>query len=301
MKKAATPSTGGEKGKGDKTSGSGEAGGVESKLTGEASTSSSSSFSEELQGFTSASEIYSVRSPRTHCSDGGASDNPYIIVLPLFLQLKRKRVGAGLRGSSDPFKTAKDLLELSMLNTAFNKGTESGGFYNEGSGESSVKGNKERTNTDMSSAVTSSIRDAANAVAATAGSPTKAGKAMSKKQQKLAEAAKSSRNISQYFAKKQTTEESPEEPPELKGPDDTVSQTSTSVQQEDIIQLEDSLSSVEAMESSPVESEAQDVTQEERREEVILIADDDEEETHQTETLEQIHDTSHQELRSANN
>ncbi|XP_034449921.1 ATP-dependent DNA helicase Q5 isoform X1 [Hippoglossus hippoglossus] len=275
MKKAATPSTGGEKGKGDKTNSSGEAGEVESKLTGEASTSSSTSFSEALQGFTSASEIYS---------------------------LKRKRVGAGLRGSSDPFKTAKELLELSRLETASNKGSESGGFYNDGSGgcgESSVKGNKERTNTDTSSAVTSSIRDRANAVAAPADSPTKAGKAMSKKQ-KLAEAAKSSRNISQYFAKKQTTEKSQEEPPELKGLDATVSQTSTLVQQENTIQLEDSLSSVEAMENSPVESEAQDVTQEESKNKVIIIADDDEEETHQTETLElkQIHDTSHQELRN---
>ncbi|XP_053299992.1 ATP-dependent DNA helicase Q5 [Pleuronectes platessa] len=276
MKKAATSSTGGEKGKGDKTTSSGEAGEVESKPTGEASTSSSSSFSPELQGFTPASEIYS---------------------------LKRKRVGAGLRGSSDPFKTAKELLALSMLETASNKGSESGGFYNDGSGdcgESSVKGNKERTNTDTSSAVTSSIRDRANAVAAPMDSPTKAGKATSKKQQKLVEAAKSSRNISQYFAKKQTTEKSQEEPPELKGPDDVESPSSTLLQQEDTIQLEDSLSSVDAMEDSPVESEARDVTQEESRNEVIVIADDDdEEETHQTETLElkQIHETSHQELR----
>ncbi|XP_060945300.1 ATP-dependent DNA helicase Q5 [Limanda limanda] len=268
MKKAAASSTGGEKGKDDKTTSSGEAGEVESKPTGEASTSSSSSFSEQLQGFTSASEVYS---------------------------LKRKRVGAGLRGSSDPFKTAKELL-------ASNKGSESGGFYNDGSGdcgESSVEGNKARTKTDTSSAVTSTIRDRANAVAASTDSPTKAGKATSKKQQKLEEAAKSSRNISQYFAKKETTEKIQEEPPELKGLDAMESQTSTLLQQEEIIQLEDSLSSVEAMEDSPVESEVQDVTQEESRKEVIIIADDDEEETHQTETLElkQIHDTSHQEMR----
>ncbi|KAK1877246.1 ATP-dependent DNA helicase Q5 [Dissostichus eleginoides] len=61
----------------------------ESKLKEEAP-SSSSSFAEELQGFTSASEIYSM---------------------------KRKRVGAGLRGSSDPFMTAKELLKPSASNS----------------------------------------------------------------------------------------------------------------------------------------------------------------------------------------
>lgn len=59
MKKAASPSTGGETAKGDMTNGSSE-----STLKGEAASTSSSSlsFSEELQGFTSASEVYSVRS-----------------------------------------------------------------------------------------------------------------------------------------------------------------------------------------------------------------------------------------------
>ncbi|XP_022612702.1 ATP-dependent DNA helicase Q5 [Seriola dumerili] len=273
MKKGATPSAGGERGEGDKTTSSSESREVESKLKGEASSSSSfSSFSEEMQGFTSASEVYS---------------------------LKRKRVGAGQRGSSNPFQTAKDLLKSSMLDTASNKLSESGGFYNDssgGSGESSVKVRIKDMNTDTSSAVTSSIRARANAVAASMNSPTKGGKAMSKKQQKLAEAAKSTRNISQYFAKKQTTEESQEEP---EGLNTTLPQTTTVIPEEFTCQQEHSPVTVDAAESSPVESETQDVMQEEIKKEVIVIIDDKEEETYETETseLKQVQDTSKEDIR----
>lgn len=58
MKKSAP----GEKGGGVKTDGRSETRENESKLKEEPSSSSSASFSEELQGFTSASEIYSVSS-----------------------------------------------------------------------------------------------------------------------------------------------------------------------------------------------------------------------------------------------
>ncbi|XP_023256803.1 ATP-dependent DNA helicase Q5 [Seriola lalandi dorsalis] len=273
LKKGATPSAGGERGEGDKTTSSSESREIESKLKGEASSSSSfSSFSEEMQGFTSASEVYS---------------------------LKRKRVGAGQRGSSNPFQTAKDLLKSSMLDTASNKWSESGGFYNDSSGgsrESSVKVRIKEMNTDTSSAVTSSIRARANAVAASMNSPTKGGKAMSKKQQKLAEAAKSTRNISQYFARKQTTEESQEEPGGL---NTTLPQTTTVIPEEFTCQQEHSPVTVDAAESSPVESETQDVMQEEIKKEVIVIIDDKEEETYKTETseLKQVQDTSEDDIR----
>lgn len=102
--------------------------------------------------------------------------------------MKRKRVGAGQKGSSNPYTVAKDLLQHS----------------DEGRG----------VDKEASSAVTSSIRTKAAAVAASLGSPTKTGKAMSKKQQKLADAAKTSRNISQYFVKKETPASSQAPPPE---------------------------------------------------------------------------------------
>ncbi|XP_029293096.1 ATP-dependent DNA helicase Q5 [Cottoperca gobio] len=238
----------GEKGDAVKTAGSSEPRENESKVKEEAPSSSSSSFSEELQGFTSASEIYSM---------------------------KRKRVGAGLRGSSNPFMTAKDLLKPSMLESVSNKGTESGGFHNDSSGSSG------ETNEDASVALTSSIR----AVAASLSSPTKAGRAVSKKQQKLAEAAKSSRNILQYFAKKETPEESQEEAEMLPGLDDMFSHTTMVVAEE----IQHSPITVEDVGMSPVET--QDVMQEESNNELIVIPDDDdededeEEETHKTETL----------------
>nr|XP_046272322.1 ATP-dependent DNA helicase Q5 isoform X2 [Scatophagus argus] len=234
MKKTAPALSGGEREDSDKITSSSESRETESKLKEEASSSSSSSFSGELQGFTSASEIYSM---------------------------KRKRVGAGQRGSSNPFQAAKDLLKSSMMSSLSTKGTDSGGFY------SDSLGGPGEANTDPPSAVTSSIRARANAVATSLNSPTKAGRALSKKQQKLADAAKSSRNISQYFAKKQTTDK-----------------TETVVPHENSGQWEHSPINVEAVEIIPLESETEDV-QEESKTDIIIIPDE-EEETHKTETLE---------------
>ncbi|XP_031717787.1 ATP-dependent DNA helicase Q5 isoform X2 [Anarrhichthys ocellatus] len=256
MKKTAP----GERGEGVKTDGSSE---NESKLKEETPSSSSSFFSEELQGFTSASEIYSM---------------------------KRKRVGAGLRGSSNPFLAAKDLLKNSVSDT--NKLTESGGFYDSSGGSG-------KSNADASAAVTSSIRARAN-VAAALNSPTKAGRAVSKKQQKLAEAAKSSRNISQYFAKKETTEKSPDEAETPKGLDAAVAVAQESTEELSPVAVED-------VDISPVET--QDAIQEESKRDVIVIHDDDdyddeeeeeEEETHKTETLELdwLQDTSEENIKS---
>uniref|UniRef100_A0A3Q1FCI0 ATP-dependent DNA helicase n=1 Tax=Acanthochromis polyacanthus TaxID=80966 RepID=A0A3Q1FCI0_9TELE len=239
MKKAAPASTEVEKVESNKTS-SGDSRETESEVA------SSSSFTHDMEGFTPASEIYS---------------------------LKRKRIGAGQRGSSNPFITAKDLLKSSMLDTESNKEKDSGGFVNDSSGD--MKAKRERlkeTNVDTSSAVSSSIKARAKAVSSFLDSPTKGGKAMSKKQQKLAEAAKSSHNISQYFTKKQTTEKIQEDadmPEEL---DATLSHTPSEISQENISQEQHSPASVEAVESS------QDVIQAENKSAIIVIPDDDEEE-----------------------
>ncbi|XP_040919231.1 ATP-dependent DNA helicase Q5 [Toxotes jaculatrix] len=272
--KKAHPSAGGERGESDKTNSGSESREIESELKAEASSSSSSSVSGELQGFTSASEIYS---------------------------LKRKRKGAGQRGSSNPIQTAKDLLKSSTLDTVSNRGSQGGGFYNDslgGSVESSVKGNKERiieANTDTS--LTSSIRAQANAVAASMNSPTKGGKALSKKQQKLAEAAKSSRNISQYFAKKQTTDKSQEKPETLGGLNATLNRTTTLVPEENTTQWDHSPVTVEAVENSPVESETADVILEESQKKVIVIDDDKDETKTETSGLKQVQDTSKEDMR----
>lgn len=213
--------------------------------------------------------------------------------------MKRKRVGAGLRGSSNPFQTAKELLKSSTSDTLSDKGPESGGFYNDSSGGFGD------TDTHASLAVTSSIRARAKAVAASLSSPTKAGRAMSKKQQKLAEAAKSSRNISQYFAKKQKTDKRQEEEVEVdveveEGLDAKLSHTTTVVPQEISSGGEHSPVAVEAGEISPVESESQDVILVESKTEVIVIPDFDEEENIEREMmeLEWVQDAAREDVKS---
>uniref|UniRef100_A0A3Q3E183 ATP-dependent DNA helicase n=1 Tax=Hippocampus comes TaxID=109280 RepID=A0A3Q3E183_HIPCM len=118
-------------------------GGCATELKEEDKASPSTSVSEDLHGFKSASEVYSM---------------------------KRKRVGAGQRGSSNPLLVAKDLLSGSMVDT----------------------------NATASSAASS----------APSSSPTKPGRPWSKKRQKLEEASKSSHCISHYFVKSQTMKES---------------------------------------------------------------------------------------------
>ncbi|XP_074553419.1 ATP-dependent DNA helicase Q5 [Halichoeres trimaculatus] len=214
----------------------------ESELN-EEPTCSSSSVSEGLQGFKSASEMYSM---------------------------KRKRVGAGLRGSSSLFQTAKDLLKSSSSES--NTRTENGGSFS--SGES---------NTHTSSDVTSSVRSRASAVAASlsspvkTSSPTKTSRAMSKKQQKLAEAAKSSRNIFQYFTKK-TTEEKLKEEETLNGLDATFADAKASDAEENHWDQEEII---------PEDPDVYEVIEEDGKKEVIVIEDDEEERTGMKETLEQ--------------
>lgn len=196
--------------------------------------------------------------------------------------MKRKRVGAGQRGSSNPFLFAKDLLKPST--------TESGGFYNEnreGCGEMSVdvkEDSRKEAETETSLCVTS-IRGRAQAASLSLNSPTKGGRAMSKKQQKLAEASKSSRNISQYFTKKQTAEKSQDEEEEMKGDDATLCHTPTV---ELLAEEQSSPDTTKAVESSPVESDTSDVIAVENKVEVIVIPDDDDDDEgiHEEEVLE---------------
>lgn len=274
MKKAAPAGENEDSGKTNSASGSREA---VSQLKEEASPSSSS-FSEELHGFTSASEVYSVRYAfitQLHFCILAAADFSDInmhSVISLILQLKRKRVGAGQRGSSNPFLAAKDLLKPTTLGIVPNNGTD-----NDSSGD------PRETNTEASLDVTSSIRARANAAAASLNSPTKAGRAMSKKQQKLAEAAKTSRNISHYFAKKQTVEKSQEEMEE--GVHAVLSYTARADHKENSDQQAHSLyTGKTAGSETPVGS----VIEEESKTVVIVIPDEeDDEETHKTQTLEQ--------------
>ncbi|CAM4416642.1 unnamed protein product [Leuciscus chuanchicus] len=134
-------------------------------------TGSSSSQTQHLDGFTSASQVYS---------------------------LKRKRVGAGFRGSSSLFQTAGDLLnsQKEML------GTDPCEEEEEETGKT-----QEMKSTKTTPAGLSPIK----AKTSTTSSLSSPSKRLSKKQQKLAEAAKDMRCISQYFGKKQV------DAPQMKG------------------------------------------------------------------------------------
>uniref|UniRef100_A0A3Q0R7S6 ATP-dependent DNA helicase n=1 Tax=Amphilophus citrinellus TaxID=61819 RepID=A0A3Q0R7S6_AMPCI len=258
MKKAAPGSAGRDKGDSTERSSGSDSRETESELK-EAASSSSSSFSDELQGFTLASEVYS---------------------------LKRKRVGAGQRGFSNPFLTAKDLIKPSLLDTGSNS--------RESSGEFSMK--EKETNTGTSLGASSPVKARANAVTASLSSPTKEGRAISKKQQKLVEAAKSSHNISQYFAKKQVAEKSQDEEEMPSEPEAAFSPTAAVIFQENISQEQPSPSAVEGGENSPAPSETEDVILVESKTEIIVIPDDEEED--KAEVAEPVQETSEQELTS---
>lgn len=106
--------------------------------------------------------------------------------------MKRKRVGAGFRGSSTVFQTASEILKTSINETLTAAATsqESADFEEESQEEE--KPETKRSKPSPSASLSSD-------------SPSKrSGKALSKKQQKLAEAAKKSHCISQYFGKKMT-------------------------------------------------------------------------------------------------
>ncbi|XP_051742135.1 ATP-dependent DNA helicase Q5 [Ctenopharyngodon idella] len=131
-------------------------------------TCSSSSQPEHLGGFTSASQVYS---------------------------LKRKRVGAGFRGSSSLFQTAGDLLnsKKETLTTDKTPGDPACEEEEEETGKTQMKSSK------TTPAGTSLIKANTNSTSSLS-SPSKK---LTKKQQKLAESAKDMRCISQYFGKKQ--------------------------------------------------------------------------------------------------
>ncbi|XP_056143207.1 ATP-dependent DNA helicase Q5 [Lampris incognitus] len=256
---------GGEEGEVGTSTGSGGTREMNSKPREEtASSSCSSSFSlaEEPQGFTSASQIYS---------------------------LKRKRVGAGLRGSSNPFQTAKELFQTSTADIVPNRGKRSDGIYPDslgGAEEPNGEDNgcsREEKNTDTSTAITS-IRSKASAVASFLSSPTKTGRALNKKQQKLAEAAKSSRNISLYFEKKEISEKSQELELE-KGLASTSSQTSSqtrltipmaqNTQQGHSPVTEGAAMDITPPSASPVHSVTGNTVKAECNIEIIVLDDDD--------------------------
>ncbi|PWA33278.1 hypothetical protein CCH79_00013601 [Gambusia affinis] len=210
--------------------------------------SSSCLYPEELQGFTSASQIYSV-------------------------QMKRKRVGAGQRGSSNCFQSAKDL-----LNPVSSKVTENRGFI----GDSYVESDVKRIRVKESETETpSSVRTGAV-------SPAKAGRVMSRKQQKMAEAAKSSRNISQYFVKKKPAEEE-ELRPEAGG---LSSETLCEVYEEN------SRQELHSLPSDPALVESQDLILIEPKTEVIVLSDDEEQEAGREATLTLVEDIPHEDTTS---
>ena len=95
-------------------------------------------------------------------------------------QLKRKRVGAGLRGSSDPFQTARELLQVSGRDAG------GGGFYPDAPGEPAAA---------AAAAASSGETEVKDPV----GGASRVGRAPSRKQQKMEEAAKNTRSISLYF------------------------------------------------------------------------------------------------------
>uniref|UniRef100_A0AAY4APP7 ATP-dependent DNA helicase n=1 Tax=Denticeps clupeoides TaxID=299321 RepID=A0AAY4APP7_9TELE len=126
-----------------------------------ASSSSISEQTNEVQGFMPASQIYSM---------------------------KRKRIGAGLRGSSTLFQSASDFLHSSKTDTSSSAAAVSL------SGQTNTEDEAEHSKSEIKGKESASSLN----------SPTKrvVSKTLSRKQQKLAEAARETHCISQYFAKK---------------------------------------------------------------------------------------------------
>ncbi|KAG1935517.1 ATP-dependent DNA helicase Q5 [Pimephales promelas] len=136
---------------------------AEEKPAEATATCSSSSLTHHLDGFTTASEVYS---------------------------LKRKRVGAGFRGSSSLFQTAGDLLNSQKERLTTDPVCEQ---------EDETGKTQDMKSTKTTPAGLSPFKAKASATSSLS-SPSKR---LTKKQQKLAEAAKDMRCISQYFGKKQ--------------------------------------------------------------------------------------------------
>uniref|UniRef100_A0A9J7YQW9 ATP-dependent DNA helicase n=2 Tax=Cyprinus carpio TaxID=7962 RepID=A0A9J7YQW9_CYPCA len=104
----------------------------------------------------------------------------------------RKRVGAGFRGSSSLFQTAGDLLKNSQKETLATNKTPGDPICEEEEQVETGKTQKMKSDSSPIKAKTSTTSPLS--------SPSKK---LTKKQQKLAEAAKDMRRISQYFGKKQ--------------------------------------------------------------------------------------------------
>nr|XP_015211973.1 PREDICTED: ATP-dependent DNA helicase Q5 isoform X1 [Lepisosteus oculatus] len=139
--------------------------------------------------------------------------------------MKSKRVGAGVRGASNPFQSAAELLRTSQKASVAEEGKaaqESSACTlqalcspedtqgESGSEEASRSGRKGGERQEVSQPKTPWDRPAVS-------SPSKKGK-VSKKQQKLSEAAKDSRKISQFFKKKENAPKEEEEPPQIQFP-----------------------------------------------------------------------------------
>lgn len=117
----------------------------------------------------------------------GSTTSCFFVFFP-FSQLKRKRVGAGFRSPSTLFQTASEFLQTSKNETLTAVPVSQEPPHNEE--EQDEKPETKRSKTSPS-------------VLSSSSSPSKrSGKSLSKKQQKLAEAAKNSHCISQYFGKK---------------------------------------------------------------------------------------------------
>ncbi|XP_062381557.1 ATP-dependent DNA helicase Q5 [Sardina pilchardus] len=143
-----------------------------------ASSSSSSVATEEQYDLTPASQIYS---------------------------LKRKRIGAGLRGSSNPFQTANEVLKAQRDPAPHtNHSHKPRVSANEREDEDEAWRPETKSVKAEPKEVTTSTGAKAGAVAANQSSPSKRGRGLTRKQQKLAEAAKDTRSISAFFKKKDT-------------------------------------------------------------------------------------------------
>lgn len=190
--------------------------------------------------------------------------------------MKRKRAGAGWRSSSNQLLSAKR--------------TENDGFFSDSAEESDVKGVGERikeAKTETMQSI-SSIRARGSAVGASLNSPIKAGRTMGKKQQKMAEAAKTSRNISQYFTNKQTLKQSCQEEEQ-----EAVSLSAGTVdasQEEGVNE--------EQPERSPVRSDTPDLILVEPETEVIVVSDDEEDKEPSVDSFKPLQDESQQETSS---
>lgn len=102
--------------------------------------------------------------------------------------MKRKRVGAGFRSSSTLFQSASEFLKTSKNETLTALSTSQEPAPNEEEQEGNPETKRSKTSPPVSSSSSSPSK--------------RSGKALNKKQQKLAEAAKNSHCISQYFGKK---------------------------------------------------------------------------------------------------